>query len=352
MKRILVIEDNKHDLNILKKRIFDTFGTDKIAVFPDTEEEFIRINKEINNLNGNDFSFIRPEGIDIFIIDNCLINNRDNTGVDIINMLHDKKKSNLILLTNDVKTNDKIDKIKSKASVFYKYDYRSKEDILNYIESITGLKRINSSKKKYTVEEFNDHIHQVIGFTLKILTVLALIFGVFRLSLSGVETFSHKNTTETVVVESGEKLKDLPQDKTMSHNDRVNDTDDSSMPPHKKEEENKESLALLELAESAFLNFLPFFIIFSFMGYYNSYLKNVLLGSNAEKVDAERSIETLKISKILFISSIIATLIIKIIEVLMREEFDPLHLIPHGVLLIILMLYYVFLEKDSHKGHT
>jgi hypothetical protein len=116
-------------------------------------------------------------------------------------------------------------------------------------------------------------------------------------------------------------------------------------------------------AESIFLNMLPIFIVFGFFNYYETNVREYFLQGNLQKISDEISTKPMNVSKILFISSMISYLFIKIIELI--SELKPGHsasslaqpaeaanhfavpvdLISYGVVLLILMGYFAYLDR-------
>lgn len=111
----------------------------------------------------------------------------------------------------------------------------------------------------------------------------------------------------------------------------------------------KDDTMILKVAEHIFLNLLPMFIVFGFFHYYKTNIRVFLLEGNTYSVDDEFSTKTMNLTKILFISSIISYVLIKIIEeVFIHGTNDIVRLISFGALLLILMGYFIFLDKKKH----
>ncbi len=106
---------------------------------------------------------------------------------------------------------------------------------------------------------------------------------------------------------------------------------------------------ILKIAEHIFLNLLPIFIVFGFFHYYKTNIRVFLLDGNTFSVDDDVSTKTMNLTKILFISSIISYVLIKIIEeIFINKTSDITKLISSGILLLTLMSYFILLEKKRH----
>ena len=115
-----------------------------------------------------------------------------------------------------------------------------------------------------------------------------------------------------------------------------------------KEPDYNPDTSLLETTEHIFLYLIPLFTVLGFFHYYKNNARYSLLEGSAATVNYEVSTRTMNLSKILFISSIIAYVTIKIIdEIFIKGVTDQVKLISFGTLLLILMGYYIFLNKHQ-----
>ncbi|HEV7642924.1 MAG TPA: hypothetical protein VGO50_03200 [Pyrinomonadaceae bacterium] len=106
--------------------------------------------------------------------------------------------------------------------------------------------------------------------------------------------------------------------------------------------------AVLQLVEHIFLNLLPIFVVSGFFNYYMRSARNLILNANQGYIDDEQSAKPMNFSKILFVSSIISYVVIKIIDTLSTtstQAIDLTVLISYGALLLMLMLYFFFLHR-------
>lgn len=119
---------------------------------------------------------------------------------------------------------------------------------------------------------------------------------------------------------------------------------------------NSKDLNVLTFIEHIFIYLLPLLIFIGLYFYFESNYKYRLLG-NKDKNDDEikHSQNALDLTKTLFISSILAYSIIKIIEKVILAEPenmpDIITLISYGVFLVLLMGYLLFSHKLSHAKH-
>jgi hypothetical protein len=124
-------------------------------------------------------------------------------------------------------------------------------------------------------------------------------------------------------------------------------------------------LILLTIAEYIYLILLPIFILFGLYHYFKNYMQYFLLDETKTNLfvekDGEKALKNINHTKILFVNSILATLILKILSiiveignidkkkgVLQNNLSDYYYLIPHGLLLLFLIIYARLLNND-HK---
>ena len=115
--------------------------------------------------------------------------------------------------------------------------------------------------------------------------------------------------------------------------------------------------AILTKAEHIFLYLLPIFIVFGFYNYYNTNARVYLLDGNSKNIDENESTRGMTLTKTLFIGSIISYVLIKVIEEIFKdkqagvdEKFNIAKIISCGVLLLLLMMYFIFLDKHTKSA--
>ena len=115
-----------------------------------------------------------------------------------------------------------------------------------------------------------------------------------------------------------------------------------------------EETMVLEHAEKIFLYLLPIFIVFGFFNYYKTNVSVYFYDGNILPEDQAASVKSMNLTKSIFVSSIISFTLIKLIdELFFSAKVDVSILIASGVLLLLLMCYFILLnkhtEEDQHK---
>ena len=372
--KILIIENDDDSFLDIKKALEDKLG-EYIEAFPriiSDEDSFINNNYLIGKIVEPDWKSILDfyKDIDLFIIDVYLLDDIEKIGIEFAKYIQDtfhRKYKIIIMSRNQIPVNiinnsdvtffSKLDKgiyypqdlVKvvrnllneingtfnlenEKQTSIPKIAENSNEDInLNNSKSeeskVITVADLNSSKKTYIpkIEPSKDWKHKLHEFWeyLRYETNRAidkLIYISFYILLV--------TTTVFAVVNILVKIWEIAFDKTSK---------------------NKDS-EILKTSEHIFLYLLPIFIVFGFFHYYKNNSRVSLLEGKIDGIDEENSTKTMNLTKILFISSIISYVLIKIIEELFFSEkvLDLTRLISFGVLLLMLMTYFLFLEKISH----
>jgi hypothetical protein len=107
-------------------------------------------------------------------------------------------------------------------------------------------------------------------------------------------------------------------------------------------------MIVLKITEHVFLYLLPLFITFGFMNYYINNISIFLLGGEISSLRSKNSTSTIDLTKIMFISSIISYIIIKIIELVCMKGILQYHkFFALTGILLILIVYFMLLYK--HK---
>lgn len=103
------------------------------------------------------------------------------------------------------------------------------------------------------------------------------------------------------------------------------------------------SAMIIKVAENVFLCFVPCFTLLGFLTFYKekgSYqLREIVSGP----ISTNEAKEEIKLTKSLFISSLISYVLIKIVEEI-ADDCIPIRLIAYSVFLIMLFLYYFYLN--------
>jgi small-conductance mechanosensitive channel len=189
------------------------------------------------------------------------------------------------------------------------------------------------------------YIHRLILTSLYILLVFTTVYAVVNIGL----TIS-KETIYAVRVffsnsSEGPKNIENPQSLPVQSTNEEGENEISPKSAYAGKSNKTETLTL-ETAEHIFLYLLPLFILLGFFHYYTKNAQFSLIQGSTETVDYEASTISVNLTKILFISSIISYVIIKVIEeILIKGVTNPTKLISFGLLLLLLMSYYLFLDK-------
>ncbi|WP_121811221.1 hypothetical protein [Mucilaginibacter kameinonensis] len=105
---------------------------------------------------------------------------------------------------------------------------------------------------------------------------------------------------------------------------------------------------ILQFSEKLFLYFLPVFILFGILNYYDLEWSRLINKANKPNPNAEKY---LNVSKKLFFSSLLSYTSLKIIEKLFFKEsgehLDPLEMLYIGVFFVILLLFVI--SQHKHK---
>jgi len=175
-----------------------------------------------------------------------------------------------------------------------------------------------------THETINRHIDKVVLVSLYILLVITTVYALTNVAI-------------TVIKATQNPIKVLFQTPSKNGESPTNVNSSSA-----------ETL-ILETVEHIFLYLLPLFIILGFFHYYKNNARYSLVDKSTGTVEEESSTKSMNITKVLFVSSIISYVIIKIIEkVFIYNITNPTQLISYGVLLSLLMLFYLFLSRKNH----
>lgn len=114
-----------------------------------------------------------------------------------------------------------------------------------------------------------------------------------------------------------------------------------------------EETMILEHAEKIFLYLLPIFIVFGFYIYYNSNIKIYFYYGKILPEDQQASVKSMNLTKSIFVSSIISFTVIKVIdELFFNTKPDHFLLYASGVLLLILMAYFILFNQHNSEGHS
>lgn len=405
MIKIYIIEDESAPYTSLFNELDTAFGNAQVKVLPTTQQpatnrflnwsvtkKYIRNEVKKDPINqewiAQFYSELITERIDYFIVDNCLLHgDEDNTGISIIRFLSSKgfSKDKLILFTKDGSPGEEEEDLDSICTILTKHTHKN-IGVIEHIKNVSNLNYLHPKKIRRRVFRaiLGEKIVDGIAVALQILTISALIFGIVLTVMASItlfkddsrlrekegfntelklSTFEKKeNLDSNSISPLSNSNKEIEDSSTVSKIDvdsaNLNSTKNVGITEIDKHSRiaKLNAMKLLQFIEGLFLNFLPFFIIFGFLGYYNNYLRFIWSTANANKLKPKLSMQSLKFSKSLFISSIIATLIINILEILVDPasisgENYLVKLIPHFLLIVVLCIYFFALER-TESGET
>ena len=363
--KVLILEDKPGDYETIVNPIHEHLG-EHVDVFPKLGdekvieqfdcflEEFVQCSKfeEITN---------HFKEIDVFILDVNLLDDTDNLGTRFYQHLKDVKYRDGEYKVIEVSSGPS-EINKSDASFVSKaYDPFYFNTIVELIAKFFHLKIVNgSSKGKLSFGGFNqitkgiEHldkairwiIHGLITISFYALILCSVAFSTYKIGggfygLVKVEQKDHVKIIEDVSVNPH----DVQKDAGTSHygNSVTKDTmTNKKIAEQQINAENKHGMESFLPAENIFLYLLPVFILFGFFNYYKTNTSIYLLNGNKERINEEASTRSMNLTKMIFISTIISYLVIKIIEQIFYSEQHLDFLPKMGAAAVILMLSMFF----------
>ncbi|MGN6417458.1 MAG: hypothetical protein ACTHMC_08205 [Pseudobacter sp.] len=329
--KILILEDVPREFVAMANSIEKKFGN-KVEVHPEIEpgDQKIQayhyfVEKKLQMVKFDEI-ITKYNDIDLFIIDICLMNGeQDDLGLRFYNFLSEKKYRDgdyhsIIVSSKPTQVTDEktffISKIRSPLY------YHRVTDIISdlYPQLRQEENKTSNDKVKHTLFEnglldgcnkiimnINDAIKWVIH---------AIILGLFYLLIAFAIGFGAWSITLDFI---------------------------------KLVKEKSEGMDIFKPAEHIFLYLLPVFIIFGFFNYYRSNTSIYLLGGNKKDIDEEKSTESMNLTKKIFISTIISYILVKCTEeIFFGDCSNMFRLSGAGILLLMLMAYYIVLYRKHH----
>lgn len=209
-------------------------------------------------------------------------------------------------------------------------------------------KHHNELQEQYKRE--GSFIDRMILLSLYILLIITTFYALINIGIKVIKDTKH--SVQVLFLESFESQKKNENSQSQivqPTNDKIDIDNENLSNPANREKSNKTETLTLETAEYIFLYLLPLFIILGFFHYYTKNARYSLLQGSTETIDYEDSTRSVNLTKFLFISSIISYVIIKVIEeILIKGVTSPTKLISFGVLLLLLMSYYIYLDRKKH----
>ena len=341
--KVLIIENETDHLLSIKRTLKQEFG-DHMDLSPtylgDGQHNYSYNDYLIGKLIERDFDGVvgHYSQVDLFIVDVFLLNKADKTGLDFCKHLLQKVPGDykIIVISNNYIPNE-ISGKENKVFFFSKYEggIHFPLDLVKVIRNIfqmdapavatvaavtigpttapvtRGIAYQAHELWKYCKSSLNRLIDKLIYISFYVLLVASVLYAVSSILFSIYKAVFHAETPDTM----------------------VNDGDTS----------------ILKTAEHIFLYLLPVFIVFGFFHYYKNHSRISLLDGVPDSNDDVNSTKTMNLTKILFVSSIISYVLIKVIEeVFVKKTVDITRLVAFGLFLVMLMGYFLFLDKRRH----
>jgi len=337
--KILVIENETNHISAIKGTLERHLG-ERVKVYPQIingkNEDFSNNNYLLGEIINGKFNEILEHysDIDLFIIDVYLRDTADEIGLLFYQHIlkNVKREFKAIIMSNNKINVDLL--INGKAIFFSKYDKGIKNFPLDLVKVVRNIfpfaekeivdprvvlnEELTSVNNNfyYKLHEFWEWLRDNINRTLD-----KLIFLIFYILLLATTIFA-------VIKILSSMLDSIPY----FSNDTVKKDVDETL--------------ILKTSEHIFLYLLPVFIVFGFFNYYKNNSRILLLDGIPDSNDQENSTKTMNLTKILFISSIISYVSIKVIEELFfLKTTDFLRLFSFGSFLVLLMTYFIFLDR-------
>jgi len=349
MKKILLIENEQLDFEAIKKRINEVYG-DEVSVSPkyfdSTQNSYDYSGYLIGRLrqNVNNFEEILKHynDIDLFIIDISLTGSNDNTGItfskyiieNYSNFNTNRFNYNIIIISqiqhgNEI-TGENVGYLsKMNSGSHFPADLVEKIQKIFPISQQTNSNNTSSNTvpKQAAEVEFNKFtflLHKGWKYLYENLnrSLDKLILFVFFILLLATIVYAGWNIVNDIV----ESIKEIYNTKGFKDKDSQ----------------------ILKTSEHIFIYLLPLFIVFGFFNYYKNNTRYFLLEGTTNPIAEENSTKAMNLAKLLFISSIISYILIKIIEeIFIKGIGDFVRLISFASLLVILMIYFLFLDRKK-----
>ncbi len=381
MKNILIIEDKTMHFEDMKNNI-ETKLKGHFTIFPDTKDNFEKNNELIYSLQKGDEELLildQFKDISLYIVDISLIGSQDRSGIYIYKKILTKYPTSKIIIISNSKnplpngslpnviyisktdhgrynfpielarriselfdielagevekaTNEPLEEKKEPGKPTGKEPLTDK---LFFLVKSFGWKSIPHYAWLYINKSTARFVDKIILFVFYITLMATIVTGgasIFHDNYFIVKDIFHAYGTD----------KNLPVPK-------------EQITPYEIEErtkatQNLHEMQILQTAEHIFLYLLKVCIVFGFFIYYNKNLRTYLLNGNPDKDENMISTKTMSFSKVIFISSLISYMLIKIIEEIYIERIPNLDiLISSGALLLVLMAYFLILDKREKE---
>lgn len=337
--QILVLEDRKSEFDEMVSPLNKYFAN-HIDVFPKDGvekdiEHFYFFREEIVQLGKFDKIVEHYKQIDLFILDVNLLDDTDKIGANFYQYLKDVNYRNgdykVIEVSSgppEIKKYDVFPISKSENPFYYNMIVEKVSELFPQLVANSHVKKQNKLVS--------------FGSTNSGVNFLSKVDKGIRWSLHGIIMLSFYILLFSSVLfatwKIGTGLRDLafaePHSATTQQNEVI--------------AESKHGMEIFEPAENIFLYLLPVFILFGFYNYYKTNTSIYLLNGNKDRINEDVSTRSMNLTKMIFISTIISYLLIKIIEQIFygEEKLDLIYrLYASGGVLILLMTFFLLMYR-------
>lgn len=312
-KRIFIVEDEEDQLESLIKELTNGY---QVIITPDdlgcnkNQDGWLYI---VDNIKQNNFTAFTLNDYDLYVVD--IYFDSQPLGLNFIKYLVENKKiepTKIIAISNSRDKKKEVRTIDPTIHYIFKFDTLNVMDRAQKIGEIGRLPLRNDKggNENGIIKNFHISKGKLDGFNKWLNQLVLLIFSLL-IAATTLSAFVHilLEVYKSFLSDSG----------------------------------------VLKLAESIFLNVIPVFIVLGFYSFYQIEPQAYLIG-RYEKGVSENPTRLLNVTKILFMSSIVSFTVVMILEKL--GEHEPggsyVELISLGILLIILMIFYLILDKNHH----
>jgi len=368
-RKILVIENESNQFIKIAETIESYLG-DHFDVYPKidgdkgTPENFNYFLEDIVEMNDTETLLGHYKDIDLFIIDILLKSDESVDGLELekkIRHMRGENRPEILLISS---RDDKLLKnllwkgpdfhsnlIKKIIELFPDVEKRDKDKRFTYWKYLElNSKRFGMMNTiivliKDAGRRWRQLIHMLITVIFYILIMLTSGYGFMSMWREFSPSGERIQKTEAIVAKTDSiSTASTEADSAGTANQYLNDI------IHKRK---VEETMILEHAEKIFLYLLPIFIVFGFYIYYNSNIKIYFYDGKILPEDQQASVKSMNLTKSIFVSSIISFTVIKVIdELFFNAKPDHFLLYASGVLLLILMGYFILLNQHNSENHS
>lgn len=363
-KNILIVENNTDHLTAIKRSLESKLPK-HIAVFP------VSLTDSENNPNNNNYLigkitegqykevFDFHKNIHLYVVDVYLVNDTDKLGLEFARYIMKNRFDDfkIVIISNNVIQDDLVTMKNDKVIFFSKFDRGIKNFPIDLAKVVINIFKIDlqldekqdpsqsnttntptvNQKSRDAKDPISYHLHVIWEYIRD--NANRLIDKLIHVAFYVLLFFTIASSMWNILLTIKGSFSKFHED--AKSNNIASIKDDTS---------------ILKSAEHIFLYLLPVFIIFGFFNYYKTNTRITLLGGKNQDNDNENSAKAVNLTKVLFISSIVSYVIIKVIEIVFFKQANSYNkpedyliiLISSGLLLFLLMTYFIFLYREKH----